>query len=255
MMDYFKYVTELPKDSGFAMFGACHITWLVVLFIFSIVLAAIYARAGEKEIDGSKGGFARDKIRVVIGILLPVISIYRDTVLIVTGHFSRYYLPLHLCGMALWIGSLYCFTRWRFVGVIYVLLCVPGAAAALIFPDWVDYPFWNYMHIHDFISHGLIVAWGFSLIASGEMIPRWKELWMPVVFGVMGMAFIYPINNILGTNYWFLDVPSPGSPLVTIAQVTGEKMYLLGYFIFVFLIVILWMAVIRCAGRKMRGNS
>lgn len=236
MREFFRYETELPVGSGFELFGMCHVTWLCVIAVGSFVLACIYK---NKDAD------ARRYIRICIGIVMPLISIYRDVVLTVTGHFDRYYLPLHLCGMALYIGALYCFTKWRFAGIVYVLLCVPGAASALLFPDWVAYPFWNYMHIHDFISHGLIVAWGSCLLVSEEVLPKWNEFWMPVVFGVIGVLILTPVNKWLGTNYWFLTIPSAGSPLVPIAKLTGEQWYVVGYMLFVLVVVGVWMSMIR----------
>lgn len=278
MKDFFKYVTELPAGSGFAMFGSIHLTWLIVMSVFSIMMAVLYKNLPENDeecIDsnnspinagrneghvGIKHGKShydnndREKFRIIIGVIMPLISIYRDAVLIITGHFDRYYLPLHLCGMALWIGALYCFTKWRFVGVVYVLLCVPGAASALIFPDWVDYPLWNYMHIHDFISHGLIVAWGICLLYSGEILPEWKELWMPVIFGLVGVIILTPVNKWLGTNYWFLSTPSAGSPLVFIMNIAGDKFYVAGYVLFVSAIIIIWLCAIKIIFNKKINN-
>ena len=240
MKDFFRYVTDIPAGSGFELFGVCHIRWLIVIAVFTVILCVVYNKAGSSNNSNMQG-----RIRMIIGIIMPLISIYRDVVLMLTGHFDRYYLPLHLCGMALWIGALYCFTRWRFAGVVYVLLCVPGALSALIFPDWVDYPFWNYMHIHDFTSHGLIVAWGICLLVSGEVVPEWKELWMPVVFGIAGVAILTPVNKWLGTNYWFLGRPSPGSPLVYIMSITGENWYMAGYILFVAFVLLIWICIIR----------
>ena len=258
MKDFFRYITDIPAGSGFDMFGACHIIWLSVIAVFTLILSYIYTGAGNgydelnakalKKQDTAgihRNRSKQDRIRLFIGVIMPVISIYRDGVLILTGHFDRFYLPLHLCGMALWIGALYCFTRWRFAGVVYVLLCVPGALSALIFPDWVDYPFWNYMHIHDFISHGLIVAWGICLLLAGEVVPQWREFWMPVLFGITGIIILTPVNNWLGTNYWFLEEPSAGSPLVPIMNITGKEWYVAGYVLFVAVVVLVWMAVIR----------
>ena len=237
MKTFFYYATDYPSGSGFEMFGTVHIIWLVILTVFSVMFASFYGYMRNNNKEG--------KIRILIGVIMPVISMYRDIVLMITGHFDRFYLPLHLCGMALWIGSLYCFTKWRFAGVVYVLLCVPGAISALLFPDWVDYPLFNYMHIHDFFSHGIIVAWGVCLFTSGEVLPKWKELWMPVAFGLLGVLFIYTVNNILVTNYWFLNYPSAGSPLESIFELTGKKWYIPGYILFVFFVVLIWMCIIR----------
>ncbi|MGN0152972.1 MAG: TIGR02206 family membrane protein [Lachnospiraceae bacterium] len=243
MKDFFLFETELTADSGFDLFGPCHLIWLFCIALFTVATAGWYA--GKEEA-------ARKKICHLFGILFPVIALYRDIVLGVTGHFDNGFLPLHLCGMALWIATLYCWTRNRFLGVIYVLLCVPGAAGALLFPDWVAYPFFNYMHIHDFISHGLIVAFGFCLIRAEEMVPEWKEFWMPVVFGIVGFVVIHWINVRLGTNYWFLNYPPAGSPLVWLFHLTGERWYRLGYFIFCLGIVAIWQGILKFLQGKTR---
>lgn len=113
--------------------------------------------------------------------------------------------------------------KTAFGGVIYVLLCVPGAVGALLFPNWEVYPFFNYMHIHAFFSHGLIVVFGIWLIVAEKIVPKWKDFWMPVVFGIAGFILLHWMNNILGTNFWFLNKPSHGSPLVWILNITGEN--------------------------------
>lgn len=236
MKDFFMFETELPAGSGFELFGLCHLIWLSSIVIFSWISGRWYA--GKRE-------WERKKIRQVMGVVFPIISIYRDTVLMVTGHFDQNFLPLHLCGMALWIAALYIWTENRFLGVVYVQLCIPGAAGALLFPDWSGYPLFNYMHIHDFISHGLIVAFGYWLLRADELVPGWKDLWMTFVFGIVGCFLIYPVNVWLGTNYWFLNRPSAGSPLVWIREAAGNTWYLAAYFLFCFIIVVIWQGIIK----------
>lgn len=240
MKDFFLFETEITADSGFDLFGPCHLIWLICIAVFTGIMAKWYSEKKEP---------ARRKIRHVTGVLFPMIALYRDMVLGLTGHFGKGFLPLHLCGMALWIAALYCWTENRFLGVIYVLLCVPGALGALLFPDWTAYPFLNYMHIHAFLSHGFIVAFGFCLIWAEELIPEWREFWMPVVFGCIGFVIIHWINVRLGTNYWFLNVPSAGSPLTWILYLTGDKWYRAGYFVFCMGIVVLWQFLIRFMNR------
>ena len=36
-------------------------------------------------------------------------------------------------------------------------LCLPGAAAALLFPEWSAYPQWNFMNLNSFLVHGLLI--------------------------------------------------------------------------------------------------
>ena len=235
MKYFFLYETELPAGSGFQMFGFCHMMWLAVIAICAVIGSFWYARLETK---------GKQKVNHVMGIWFPIISIYRDAVLIVTGHFDTGYLPLHLCGMALWIAAIYSFTGNRFLGVVYILLCLPGAMGALIFPDWTAYPFFNYMHIHDFVSHGCIVIYGCMLIRDSRLKIKWRDLWMPMAFGLIGMIVMDYVNGWLHTNFWFLNRPSTGSPMVQILEITGEKWYLVGYFLFCTVIVAIWQAVV-----------
>lgn len=236
MKKFFGFQTDYPVGSGFELYGFEHLMWLFVIGFFCIVSTKWYLQMNNHR---------RKYVSVLFGSLLPLMGIYRDVVLMVTGHFDRAFLPFHLCSMALWIGAIYVWTRNRFIGVVYLLLCVPGALSALLFPDWSMYPFCNFMHIHAFLSHGGIVCLGVWIFCSGELRPAWKDIWMPVVFGLAGILMMWPINHYLGTNYWFVSSPSPNSPLIFIADLCGNQWYLLGYIVFCFFIIILWLGILR----------
>lgn len=231
MKEFFLFETEYPAGSGFAHFETCHLAWLFVIAVFVWASSKWYCK---------KGGALQHRINRITGILLPLMEVYRDAALFATGYWNMGFLPFHLCSMALWIAFLYVFTGWRFWGVIYVVLCMPGAAAALLFPNWTAYPFFSYMHIHAFLAHGLTIAFGTWLIASGQMVPKWREYWMVVCFGGIGFLVLYPLNQWLGTNFWFLAVPSMGSPLEFIWNLTGDGWYLPGYFVFCMAVTALW---------------
>ena len=236
MKNFFMFETEIPKGSGFTLFGPCHVAWLFCIVIFSVCFGYWYqCRTREKQ----------KRINRIIGTALPLMGLYRDIILAVTGYYDMGFMPFHLCSMALGIAFLYVWTNWRFLGIIYVILCVPGAVGALLFPNWDAYPFWNYMHIHAFLSHGLTLVFGICLFWSDYIVPEWKDFWMPLLFGVFGFVSLYGINGILGTNFWFLNMPSHGSPLVWILQMTGEKWYLAGYFLFCMVVVIIWMGILK----------
>lgn len=241
MREFFLYETELANQTGFKLFGFCHFMWLFGILIFIWLTGKWYVKLRKEQ---------QTKIKYFLGMVFVVVALYRDIVLLLTGHFNVGFLPLHLCGMALWIAVCYVWTGNRFLGVVYILLCIPGAVGALLFPDWTVYPFFNYMHIHAFISHGLVVMFGLWLFWSGELVPKWKELWMPLVFGVVGFFGIYPINHWLGTNYWFVNFPSAGSPLVWIFEVTGRKWYLFGYFAFCTIVMTGWQSVLYLMERR-----
>lgn len=241
LRDFFRYEAEYPAGSGFALFGPCHLAWLFVIAVFIWVSTKWYCKKDRE---------AQKRINYIMGFLLPLTEMYRDTVLIASGNWGRGFLPFHLCSMALVLACIYAFTGWRFVGMVYVLLCIPGAAAALLFPDWTAYPFFSYMHIHGFLAHGLTIAFGMWLFASKRVVIGWRDYWMPVAFGAGGMCVLYFLNGWLGTNFWFLSVPSKGSPLEIIWQAVGSMGYLAGYFVFCMLVVVLWQLVLIQAGKR-----
>lgn len=231
MNDFFVYRTELDANDGFSLFGMCHLLWIVGIGIFSWRMGKFFSFSKQEKVE---------RCRRILGIVFPLLEICRTVVLYVTGHFVPNEYPLHLCNMSLWLATVYLWSKNRFVGVVYVLLCLPAAALAVIFPGWVQYPFETYMHIHNFIYHGLVVALGWSLVESGELVPRWKELWKPLVFGVAGYVVMYQVNKFLDTNFWFLNTPSYGSPLSMIYEWMGKEWYLLGHFLLCSTIVLLW---------------
>lgn len=245
MRTFFLFETELEENSGFALFGLCHLLWLFFLAGFTWWLLKQYQK---KRIDSQR------KLNRIIGTSLPVMQICRDMILGITGYYNIGFLPLHLCNMALIIACLYAWTENKFWGNIYVLLCLPGAAGALLFPDWRMYPFFNYMHIYDFISHGLTVAFGICLLVTGKVEPKWKDFWMPLVFGLIGFICLPVVNQKLETNFWFLTIPTKNSPLEMIFNLTGEIWYRIGYFLFVLLIVVVWQMII-CIGQRKRKEA
>ncbi|MGN0436890.1 MAG: TIGR02206 family membrane protein [Lachnospiraceae bacterium] len=235
MRNFFSFQTDYPAGSGFSLFGFQHILWLVMIIIVCAVSTRWYLNLEDIK---------QKRASVILGSFLPIMGMYRDVVLIITGHFNKEFLPFHLCSMALWIGALYVLTNNSFIGITYLLLCVPGAISALLFPDWSMYPFLNYMHIHAFLSHGCIVCLGSWLFFSGRIHPTWKDLWIPVLFGLIGVIVIYPINRMLGTNYWFINSPSFGSPLMMISHLFGDGWYLFGFLLFSFFMIIIWLEIL-----------
>lgn len=235
MQDFFLYKTEISIDKGFQLFGICHILWILGIGIFSFILGRFFSFAEKGKVISTKK---------ILRIVFPFLEISRVLVLVWMGHLSPSEYPLHLCNLSVWMATVYLFTKNRFVGVVYILLGLPAAILAVVFPGWLRYPFGTYMHIHNFLYHGLVVAFGWGLIRSGEIQPNWKELWKPLAFGVVGYVVMFLVNDHLKTNFWFINTPSYSSPLAFIYKIFGEDWYLLGHFIFCGSVVLLWFLLV-----------
>ncbi len=240
-MDFFVYKDALSADEGFDLFGICHLGWIIGIGIFSWWMGKFFSFGEKRNVE---------KWKKIFGIILPLLELSRILVLVAGMDFNLDEMPLHLCNMALFLASLYLLRHNRFVGVVYVLLCVPAAFLAVIFPGWLRYPFWSYLHIHNFFYHGLLIAIGYALIVSKELVPRWIELWKPLLFGLIGYAVMYVINAIFETNFWFISMPSYQSPLAFLYELFGEKWYLFGHFLFCSMVVIIWRVVVGIIANK-----
>ena len=236
MKKFFLYKTELPIDSGFDTFGYCHWLWIIGIGIFSWYMGRFFSFAEKQQVM---------RLRNIMKFALPLMELSRVLVLVANGHFMPNEYPLHLCNMSLFLGAIYLWTKNRYIGVVYVLLCLPAAALAIIFPGWLRYPFLNYMHIHNFLYHGIVVALGWGLVRSRELVPEWKELWKPLSFGLVGYVIMFQVNKMLDTNFWFINTPSYGSPLAVLYGFFSSDWYLVGHFSFCSSIVILWHILLR----------
>ena len=221
-MEYFFTLEDkLPAGVGFALFGGAHIAWLCFAAALISVLCVAYCRAAPE---------GRTRWRRAMGWAVLACEAAKDINLAVQGSFDRWYLPLHLCGLAVFFTFAHSRRPGKTVGNFLYACCMPGAAFALLTPDWTAFPPLSYHAIVGFLVHALLIAYPLMQVTGGDLRPEAKYL--PRCFGIL-MCCAVPIwifNRIFGTNYMFLMWPSPGSPLEWFASFLGVPGYLLGYF-------------------------
>lgn len=225
---FWTYESEIPAGKGFSHFGMAHLLWLGALLLISVVLLRLSAKRGK--VSG-------DKLAQFLGWSLLGMELYRDLVLTLIGHYGIYELPLHLCSLAGFLCTLHMLFHLEWMGQVLYTLCLPGAMAALLFPDWVAYPAIHFMTIHGFVFHGAVVLYICLALARREIVPSLGELWKPVVFLCVIVPPIYIFNKLVHANYLFINVPSPGSPLVLLEQWFGNPGYLVAYVVVIFLVM------------------
>lgn len=218
---FFTPEAQLPAGVGFDLFGWQHFTVLGVLTAVSAPVVAAGCRMTER---------CMLRLMRVLSVAMVVSELLRCLTLAVLGAYSVGYLPLHLCSFSMFI-CLY----WAWHpdsdggGQMLWSLVLPGALAALLFPDWTGMPVVHFQSLHSFIYHAMLVQFVLIAVISGRARPRMGSLWKALVFLGIAAAAVYPINCLLGTNYMFLNRPVPGSPLVYCARLPGSWGYLLGY--------------------------
>ncbi|MBQ8974936.1 MAG: TIGR02206 family membrane protein [Oscillospiraceae bacterium] len=218
---FFAFEDAFSPSEGFALFGGGHIIWLAGALICALAGGALYRRctaAGRRRFD-----------RIFGAVLLALEAAY-NALLFFGGNLTVYMLPLHLCALSVFICVIYCFTHVRWMGQYMYYLGMPGALCAMLFPDWSRYPLLNYFCISGFVIHSMLVIYGYALLRSGQVRPDMRGLLSSAAFTVAAAVPLYFLDRATGANYMFLLRPSEGSPLEPLAALTGQRLYLLGFF-------------------------
>jgi len=215
------------KD-GFYVFDAVHIGWLIVIFICCTATTLLYQYSPATR---------RKLIRYIFAYTLLVGEIVKIVIVLSLGKPLLYYLPIHLCGLAIIFILWHAHRAIPFTVEVLFSLTLPGAGIALLFPGWTDEPVMSFLHIHSFVFHALITTYPIMLLVSREFVPRVRRLPQVVLFLCVVIPLIYWFNKAFQTNYMFLNWPIPQSPLMSIYHLFGESGYLFGLML---VAVVLW---------------
>lgn len=131
--------------------------------------------------------------------------------------------------------------RADWMGQVLYDLCLPGVWCALLFPDWVRYPLLSYPSLHSFATHALVSIYVVMQLSTRRIQPRLSAIWKPILFLCVTVPAAAIANNALGTNFMFIAVPSPGSPLEFLSSLAGGSHAL--YLVFFGLLAIIVMTI------------
>ncbi len=228
-MDFF--TNEGTGARGFELFDAVHCSWLAGIVLAAIILCIIHRKLNDR---------GRRIMQRVVGLTTFAVYLVRQLILIILGDYDVFYLPLHLCGMSLYIEAIDCLFPSRFTRELCYAVCMPGALMGVLYANWGTLPLLNYISITSFFLHGMMVIYPLLAITGGDHRPSPRRL--PWCFGFLAAVSVpvYFFNRHFGTNYMFLAEPSPGSPLEWFETWFGNPGYLLG---FVIMIAIVWAAM------------
>ncbi|MDR1068378.1 MAG: TIGR02206 family membrane protein [Clostridiales Family XIII bacterium] len=216
---FFTDRNHIPDGIGFAHFDATHLIFLCGIIVGIVCISALYRRAGEKM---------RGRLRVAVAGIVLALEITKQMLCAFLGVYDWNILPLHLCGITIIVIAIHTARPTAFTGEFLYSLSVPGAVMALLFPDWTMYPPANFFCLQSFIIHMFEIAYPVMLLCAGELRPNARRLWMPLVFMLAITPPIFLLNRALGTNFFFLSEPAPGSPLSMLESLLGSPGYIFG---------------------------
>lgn len=229
-MERFFDFTIGPEAAGFGQFSAAHGLYLAVAALSALLLCLFY-----RHLDGER----RRRLRLALASSALALQLLRAVLLMTGGAYTIGRLPLHLCAMAVYISFFHALRGGRLLGQFLYAFCMPGAAAALLFPDWSYYPALHFMTVCSFALHILVFCYILMQVPCGDIRPDLKSL--PQCLGIMlAIAIpVYVFDVLTNTNYLFLNWPSPASPLELFAFL-GRPGYVLGYLP---LIAVVWLVL------------
>ena len=219
MESFFYTADTAPEGVGFDAFGLGHILWLVGLVITLVICGILYRRASDA---------AAAKWRKVMAILLLVNEVLiKQLPMILMGNWSVGHLPLHLCSVNICLVAWHAWKGGKLLGEFSYTVCIPGALAALLFPNWTDAPIYALTSIHSFSVHIQLVLYPVLLLVRGDIRPSWRRIPQCLALLVALAAVAFVANQIFDTNFFFLSWADEGNPLYWFEANWGS--HLLGF--------------------------
>lgn len=221
MPEFFTEYHKLDDVPGYGIFGAVHIGWLLASALMIFLLCLWFRRLKPES---------RRLTEKIIGCSMVVLEALKILILYLDGSMDVSYLPLHLCGISIFICAFRAFFPIKTASELMYCVCMPGALMALLFPNWIEiYPFFNYFNLYSILIHVLIVAMPLMLVCAGDIKPNVRNLWKCALVLLAFALLIHPINLKFSTNFMFTVRPSAGSPLEWFEKLWGNPGYLLGF--------------------------
>ena len=241
------YEGDLPPGVGGERFGAIHLTYLAVFLALTVCYGLFYKRLDKDR---------RKTADRILGSAVFLFGLFESGVTALLGRFSLYTLPIHVCSLMFSLTLIHAWTNaarpgsfaaklHAFLGAVIFHPGILGVWAALLFPDWLDVPFWNYLSVSGFLVHGFISVYAASILVKNAEAPDRRGLFLhdlraSLLFLCVGAAVMFFFDRATGANYWFMAGPSVDSPFTAAFESGGPGGYYFAYFLTVAVATALW---------------
>ena len=196
-----------PTLPAFQFLGIPHITVMILTVVIPVVLA-VWVRKKDSPI-------VTRAVCYCLGSLLLINEIihwcYRWHE-VGPGVFVQKHLPLHVCGVGVFVTAFALIYRNQFIYEIAYFWGLVGTLQAVITPN-LEVAFPNYRFFQYFIVHsGIVVSVLFATLGL-KMRPTLRSLFRSFFILNLYAVIIGGVNYLLGANYMFLcKTPITASP-------------------------------------------
>ena len=194
--------------SEFQFLGVPHVVALALTIVLPIALSVLVRKADSSVLTNA--------VRYLLAATLIVNEIggwiYRAATVQSFSVFVQSYLPLHICGVALFVVVFALLRRNQILYEIGYFWGIVGTLNAVLTPQLgVGFP--HYRFFQYFIVHGGIVVSVLFATWGLRMRPTLKGLLRSFLLANFYMVFIAGVNLLLNSNYMFIcDPPLTKSP-------------------------------------------
>ncbi len=206
----------MPEGLGFETFDTTHLLWLLATVILITLASVLYKKLNPKK---------QRIMLIILGAYIFFQEMLKNVVVAAVGEFSAEYLPFHLCGINILLIAFDIIKPTATVRSFLYYFCIPGAALALIFPNWTETPFLNFFHLNSFTIHILLVMYPVLLISSGQIKPTFKSALSSLLLLIALAIPVYFLNLLWDTNFMFLMEPDKGNPLELFEKLLGSHLW------------------------------
>ena len=194
--------------SEFQFLGVSHIVVLALTIALPIALSVLVRKLDSSALTNT--------VCYLLGAILIINEVglwgYRIATVQSFGIFLQRHLPLHICGIVVFVVVFVLLRRNQTFYEVAYFWGLVGTLNAIITPQlWVDFP--NYRFFQYFIAHSgivvsvLFVTWGL------KMRPTLKGLLRSFLLANLYMVVMVGVNLLLKSNYMFIcEPPDTKSP-------------------------------------------
>lgn len=214
---FFETEKTIEKGHGFKNFDTEHLLWLAATVVIILIFTLHYRKLKPES---------RGKWRKTVAVLLVLDEVFKQACLLIGGNFHPSFLPLHLCNANIFLIAIHAWRPHKTIGNFLYVICIPAAIAAMAFPAWDKLPWLNFMYLHSFTVHILLLLYPIALTAGGDIRPEAKQI--PKVLVLLAvLAVVEQCFNLLWDTNFFYLMRSGGknNPLYWFEKNWGDHFY------------------------------
>ena len=217
-LKYFLYYdSDIPKGLEVRNFSTTHFAWLTITLIIMALCIFLYCKLSQE---------VRRKVMKGYAILIVMCEVARTAWAVSVGHYEiNRMLPLHLCGVMIFIEFFAVFTNKKFLKEFTYCCGLPGAFIALLTPEPSGYPLLSFQYLQSITIHALLALVPLLWVIGDRYRPDIKYLFKCFMLLCSLTVFNAAVNVLLNSNYMFICKAPAQTPIELLDKLVGSPWY------------------------------